>query len=136
AKNPLKPIKGNNSISGISISNSMVNLPADGTYYQILILTDQSGTIKDAHNLNKQIVIESGKINFKEEEKKEALPQTVKSLDDVREINKTDALTDLNKPIKINALLDESLTLEKEWKINIDFANFMVNLTGGDIANN
>ncbi len=129
AQSPINPINKNASISGVSIQNKIDILPQDGTYYQILSLSEYNGSIKDIVGLPRQIVIENGNLQFKKDD-------DIFSRQSIKQINQTMALTDLEKPIKLNVKSDNSILLEKEWKINIDYKEFMVMLIGGDIVNN
>lgn len=131
ADTPLRSIDRNTSSVGVIIKNTVNNLPPEGSYNPVLVLTNNSGNILDIIQLNGSIIIENGVIS------KEKIDQPSETKIDEKE-SKADksGITDLNTPIKLNVNLDNSISLEKEWKINIDFKNFMVDLKGGDIANN
>src|SRR5690606_25601835 len=47
-----------------------------------------------------------------------------------------EGVTDPNKPIELVVQNDNSLVLDGEWKVEIDFKNFMVSILGGNIINN
>lgn len=132
AKNPIKSLRKNSSISGISLQNKVKQIPQDGTYYQILVLSEVNGEIKDIVQLHNQIVVERGKMKpTKEvEETAQIINKNKKS-----ETNMA-GVTDITKPAKLTIREDKSITLEKEWKIEIDFKNFITKIIGGDIANN
>lgn len=123
AETPIRSIDKNASSVGIIIKNSVQNLPPDGAYYPVLSLTNSNGKVLDLIQLNDIIIIENENMAKK----------VIKAEDKKADMS---GLTDLNKPIKLNVNLDSSISLENEWKINIDFKNFMVDLKGGDIANN
>lgn len=127
AETPIRSINRNASSVGVIIKNTVRDLPPQGIYYPVLALSNSNGQILDLIQLSDLIVIENESMAKKQTEipKKENESKTDMS-----------AVTDLNKPIKLNVDLDNSISLEKEWKINIDFKNFMINLNGGDIANN
>src|SRR5690606_21199433 len=124
AKNPINSIKRNSSLSGISLQNSIKNNIPNGAYYQILALTDRDGNLLDLLQLRGGIRVQEGEIQAY------TPPVEKKSSADMS------GVTDLNKPVKLAVSNDNSITLEKNWNLDIDYKNFMINLTGGDIANN
>lgn len=133
AKNPINSLNRNATISGISLQNKIKQVPNDGTYYQILVLTEVNGNVKDITQLRSQILIKNGKLQFKIESEKSEINNNK-----TPNTSKTDmsGVTDINKPTKLSVKMDNNITLQNEWKIEIDFKNFMVKIIGGDIANN
>lgn len=129
-KNPINSINRNSSISGITLQNTIKKLPADGTYYQILVLTEKNGDIKDIVQLSSKVFIENGKLITKNEK--------IAPVEKTNNPSRTDmsGVTDITKPIKLKVVTDNKIILDKEWKINIDYKEFMVQLTGGKIRNN
>ncbi|SMC60018.1 hypothetical protein [Moheibacter sediminis] len=132
AKNPVNSLNRNASISGISLQNRIKQVPEDGIYYQILVLTDVNGGVKDLTQLRSQIIIKNGKLQPKKEVDNTEINKTPNNT------SRTDmsGVTDLSKPTKLTIKSDNSISLENEWKIEIDFKNFMVKIIGGDMANN
>lgn len=140
SKNPISSINRNASISGISLKNKMKQTPEDGLYYQILVLTEINGDVKDIVQLRNQITIEDGSLQSSKEAPKDntVITDNTQTTETSERVSQTDmsGVTDITKPTKLTIRPDNSISLEKEWKIEIDFKNFMVNILGGDIANN
>lgn len=137
AKNPVNSIRRNASISGISLQNKITQIPQDGTYYQILVLSEVNGDIKDITQLRSQIIVEKGKLKPKKEEVNKTIQETKQIVyPDKKTETNFSGVTDITKPTKLIIRDDRSITLESEWKIEIDFKNFMTKIIGGDIANN
>lgn len=140
SKNPIKAIGRNSSISGISLQNKMKQTPEDGIYYQILVLTETNGNIKDIVQLRNQVTIANGSLQSDNATPKDntAVVEGNSAKETSERASQTDmsGVTDMSQPTKLTIRPDNSISLEKEWKIEIDFKNFMVNIIGGDIANN
>lgn len=138
AKNPINSLNRNSSISGISLVNSIKQIPEDGVYYQILVLNEGNGNVRDIAQLRSQIVIENGKLSPKKDDKNTDVSVADNSTTEPKRTPQADmsGVTDITTPTKLTIRPDNSISLEKEWKIEIDFKEFMVNIIGGDIANN
>lgn len=151
-----KGINANSSIAGVSIQFADQNLPPDGRYFPVLILT-QSGIIKDIHQLryqistqNDKVLILQGESNEKDEIEEQTATVTTSNISpDIKSENIKDSteentdnatnmsgVTNPNEDVKMILENDNSIVLDGEWKIEMDFKNFMVSLIGGSISNN
>lgn len=87
-----------------------------------MILTDSRGSVLDFKSLNEtQIISKDGTFSI-------ALPEVEEP---IMEVPHQESMTE----VKITMNEDNSVILGKDWKIDIDFKNFKVNLTGGEISN-
>lgn len=146
AQTPINNINSNTSMVGVAIRTSVQNLPPDGIYYPVLILTSANGRILDIYQMDGIVEIENNamhKLNIVQADVPAApitpVEQNIPQIVNTKEISTTTnmaGVTDINKPVKVTVRLDKHVVFENEWKIEIDYKNFMVNLTGGDIANN
>ncbi len=119
---PIKNVSKNSSLVGVNIKNSLTQVPPTGIYEPILILSNKNNEILSFH-------IVKNKIESKENNLAIMMPPPVKPAPKVSE-------EILNPVVKMDIKEDNSLSLEKEWKVEVDFKNFMVKILGGDIANN
>jgi len=112
---------GNSALAGVNILFETKQIPPDGNYFPVLILT-QSGVIKDVFQMkNSNILVQNHTLTL--------FQPSIKN-----ETNFS-GVTDPNIPIQMVMLNDSGVTLDDDWKIEIDFKNYMVTLTGGDINN-
>lgn len=119
---PIKNVSKNSSLVGVNIKNSLTQVPPTGIYEPILILSNKNNEILSFH-------IVKNKIESKENNLAIMMPPPVKPAPKVSE-------EILNPVVKMDIKEDNSLSLEKEWTVEVDFKNFMVKILGGDIANN
>ncbi len=120
----LKAIKGNSSFAGVNIQFKDQKIPSDGKYFPVLLLT-QSGKIKDIVQINRRLKVQNNIVSIFNE-----IEEAKNTTTD------TSGITDPNAPVEITVKNDNSITLEGEWKLDIDFKNFLVSILGGNIANN
>lgn len=142
AQTPINNINRNTSAIGVSIRNTVTNLPPDGNYYPVLVLTNSNGRILDIFQMDGIIEIRNNSMHQSNivqaepiEDKIESVPVPVKT-EEKRTATNMSAVTDINKPVKLNVRIDKNIVFEKDWKLEIDYKEFMVSLAGGDIANN
>ena len=117
---PLKKIEQTSNLVGVNIKSAVKNLPPDGKYKSVLILTDKRDEVV-AYKVTKSLVeAKNGEIAVYREQVE--VPTMKKP--------------DLEPRVQIDLKEDNAIALEKDWKVDIDFKNFLVNIEGGDIANN
>ena len=120
-KVPFKEVNKKSSLVGINIKSEVNTLPPAGLYDPILVLTDKNGKVLNYQKVKN--VVESDGVNLAVK-KIEYLPDgSIKKSPDLYPV--------FNMVVKE----DNSLALEKEWKVEIDFKNFLVKVIGGDITN-
>lgn len=122
-------IRKNSSLAGISIKGELVETPPNGLYDPVLVLSNK-GKVVSIHKVDEILEQNRGVFSFYSEPiKKNTLPSTKGTV-------LQNADSNLNPVVKIEVVDDNSVSIDKEWKVDIDFKNFLVKLTGGDIANN
>lgn len=130
---------GNSSLTGITIQFTDKNLPPDGMYYPVLLLT-QAGKVKDAVQIRYQVnVSDSNVLILQKEEKQNTIVSVSPSAEVIHEkpnATNTSGFTNPSEPVKMVIKNDNSAVLENDWKLEIDYKKFEVLLTGGNIANN
>ena len=117
---PLKKIEQNSNLVGVNIKSAVKNLPPDGKYKSVLVLTDKRGDVVTYKETKGLVEAKNGEIALYRE------PVEIKSM----------PKPNLEPRVEIDLKEDNAIALEKDWKIDIDFKNFMVNVIGGDISNN
>lgn len=122
-----KNIRKNTTFAGVNVKNGLdITLPPSGEYLPILILTDKKGKVHDFKILEEsKIVSKNGVLTLASDQ--EAETHASATIPPIK-----DEATFVEK-ITLNE--DNSIVLGKDWKIDIDFKNFMVNLSGGEISN-
>lgn len=117
-------LKSNSQITGINIlTESKQDFQINGEYKPIVVVSDKKSKILAIQDVSLSIVYKDGKPLIPEKKL-----DTSKSESTVKNLG----VTDLNK---IKLVEDNSVVLTGEWKVEIDFKNFLVKLKGGDIAN-
>ena len=121
AKVPFKNISKNSSLVGVNIKSDMTTAPPNGMYNPVLILTDKNGKVLHYQNVRNTIESKDGNLAvYNAPVKAEGA------------VTKT---PDLYPKVKMDIKEDNSVVLEKEWQVEVDFKNFMVKVIGGDISN-
>lgn len=101
----------------VNIKEKLRNPVIEGLYTPLLVLS-RKGQILDIHKVQDILKIEDRVITLYK-------PEMESSVD-----------TSLNPVVKISMYEDRSVSLEKDWKVEIDLANMLVKINGGDISNN
>lgn len=116
---PLNKIAKNSNLVGVNIRKSIDEIPPVGKYKSLLVVTDKRDNVLAYKLTNSVVESNNGTLSiFKEQPKTEI---------------KT---PELNPKVMIDLKEDNAIALEKDWKVDIDFKNFLVNINGGDITNN
>lgn len=115
----LNGTNGNSSLTSINIEFVDQNLPPNGKYYPVLLLT-QSGKVRDVFQINHLVRVEDKYMSILKENEY---------------ITDTSGVTNPNDSLQMIVMNDNSLAFEAEWKIEVDFKNFIISLDGGDIRN-
>lgn len=117
---PLKKIAKNSNLVGINIRENISEVPPVGKYKSMLVLTDKKDNVLAYKITNSKVESDNNNLTI------------------FREVAATPAVKspDLYPKVMIDLKEDNAIAFEKDWKIDIDFKNFMVNINGGDIANN
>lgn len=117
---PLKKVNKNSNLVGINIKSQIENVPPMGKYNSILVLSDKRDNVL-TYKITKSVVESKGDelVIYKEEPKTQSV-----------------AKPDLHPKVMIDLKEDNAIAFEKDWKVDIDFKNFLVNINGGDITNN
>lgn len=116
-------LRSKSQIAGLNIvSETKQDFNLSGNYKPIVVVSDKDGKILDIQYVELSIFYSQGKPRVQRPEKELAANNTIKNL----------GITDLNK---MKLVEDNSVVLDGEWKIEIDFKNFLVKMKGGDIAN-
>jgi hypothetical protein len=117
---PLKKINKNSNLVGVNIRKEISTVPPIGKYRSMLVLSDKKDNVLAYKITNSLVESNNEKLSIYKEQIQTA---TVKA-------------PNLYPKVMIDLKEDNAIALEKEWKVDIDFKNFMVNITGGDISNN
>ena len=121
AKVPFKTISKNSSLVGVNIKSDMATVPPSGMYNPVLVLTDKNGKVLHYQNVRNTIESKDGNLAvYNAPVKAEGA------------VAKT---PDLYPKVKMDIIEDNSVVLEKEWQVEVDFKNFLVKVIGGDISN-
>ena len=120
-KVPFKDVAKKSSLVGVNIENEVSGVPPAGLYDPILILTDKNGKVLTYQKVNSVVESDGAKIAVKN------IPLTPDG-----KVMKT---PDLYPSFQMDIKEDNSIALENEWKVEVDFKNFMVKVIGGDISN-
>ncbi|HLV23542.1 MAG TPA: hypothetical protein VKY36_02035 [Moheibacter sp.] len=118
-KVPFSAISKNGSLVGVNIKSEIQEAPPAGLYDPVLILTDSKGKVLAYQKVTNVLESKDGKltlVNIQEELPNEKKP-------------------DLHPVVQMDIDEDNSIALEKEWKVEVDFQNFIVKVIGGDISN-
>lgn len=118
---PIKSIARNSSYVGINIESPTNYLPSDGKYYQVLVLKDDRGTIKDIYQLPVEVKVEGKQLSIFFEEPKIEIPVEPQQV--------------ITEPIKVKMSNKGDIVLDKEWKVTLDFKNWTAIMNGGEIHN-
>lgn len=121
-------IRKNSRLAGINIKGELVETPPNGIYDPILVLSNQ-GKIVSIQRVGNSIEQNNGVFAYYSKPTQTPSNKATGK----GPISKEDFLNPL---VKIEVVDDNSVSIDKEWKIDIDFKNFLVKLNGGDIANN
>ena len=122
-------IRKNSSLAGINIKGELVQTPPNGLYDPVLVLSNK-GKVVSIQKVEDVIEQKQGVFSFYSQPIKKSTTPTTQG------IANHNANSNLNPVVKIEVVDDNSVSIDKEWKVDIDFKNFLVKLTGGDIANN
>lgn len=120
-KVPFKNVAKNSSLVGVNIKSDVKQIPPAGLYDPILVLTNKDGIVLNYQKVGNTIESKDGSLGVYN------VP--------VKPEGSIEKTPDLNPVVKIDVKEDNSIVLEKEWKVEVDFKNFMVKVIGGDIAN-
>lgn len=122
----IKKLKKSSNLVGLNIVDQIDDLPPSGKYQPLIVISRNNGTILDYQLLDETLEVRNNQITIIEYTEEES-GQEKSSTIEIPEIYHTE---------KLNLLNDNACSLEREWKVEIDFKNFMVNAIGGDISNN
>ncbi|MFV0304442.1 MAG: hypothetical protein ACK5IC_03040 [Moheibacter sp.] len=122
----IKKLKKSSNLVGLNIVDQIDDLPPSGKYQPMIVISRNNGTILDYQLLDETLEVRNNQITIIEYTEEES-GQEKSSTIEIPEIYHTE---------KLNLLNDNACSLEREWKVEIDFKNFMVNAIGGDISNN
>lgn len=122
----IKKLKKSSNLVGLNIVDQIDDLPPSGKYQPMIVISRNNGTILDYQLLDEILEVRNNQITIIEYTEEES-GQEKSSTIEIPEIYHTE---------KLNLLNDNACSLEREWKVEIDFKNFMVNAIGGDISNN
>lgn len=120
-KVPFKTVAKNSSLAGVNIKSEIKQIPPAGLYDPILVLTNKDGKVLNYHKVGNTIESKDGSLAVYN------APVKVEGV--------VERKPDLHPVVKIDVKEDNSVVLEKEWKVEVDFKNFMVKVIGGDITN-
>ena len=126
-------IRKNSSLAGINIKGELVQTPPNGLYDPVLVLSNK-GKVVSIQKVEDVIEQNQGVFSFYSQPTQKAI--ATKSIANQTSDSKQTVDSNLNPVVKIDVVDDNSVSIDKEWKVDIDFKNFLVKLTGGDIANN
>lgn len=115
---PVRNVSKNSSLVGVNISSKLETLPPAGLYNPVLVLKDKKEEVISIHHVQ----------------------NTIESKDNVLALYTPKAeekatKKDYSQVVKMEIAEDNSVVLEKEWKVEVDFKNFRVKVDGGDISN-
>lgn len=141
-----KSLRKKSTIAGVNIKSESLNLPESGTYIPILVISDKRGKVLAIKEVNRTVYADAGNISLKsktdepkivkEETEKTQTPVVSNTIrENTGEISPQSKLSLVTDIDNIKVAEDNKLVLDKEWKVEIDFKNFLVKLNGGDIAN-
>jgi len=116
---PLEKIVQNSNLVGVNIRSSIKNIPPSGKYNSVLVLSNNKKQVVTYKKLNGLVETKDGKIAIYREQ-----------------VQPVEKKPDLNPVTQMELKEDNAIALEKDWQIDIDFKNFLVNILGGDISNN
>lgn len=119
AESNFAKLEGNSSLVGVNIKSEVLQTPPDGMYNPLLVLTNKSGKV-----LGFKVVTDS---MIKAEQGVVSIPSS-KSPADTKPVYNFE-------PVVVNVDHDKSLSLDKDWKIEINFKDAHVSILGGDISN-
>ncbi len=120
-KVPFKSVAKNSSLVGVNIKSDVTQIPPSGLYDPILVLSNKDGKVLNFQKVGNTIESKEGNLAVYN------VP--------VKAEGAVENAPELNPVVKIDVKEDNSIGLEKEWKVEVDFKNFMVKVIGGDIAN-
>ena len=118
---PFKSIAKNSSLVGVNIKSEVKEIPPSGIYEPILVLTDKNGKVLSFQKVKNSIESKGGNLAIYN------VPVTPEGT--------TAKKPDLYPTVKMDIKEDNSVALEKEWQVEVDFKNFLVKVIGGDISN-
>ncbi|MBA5630486.1 hypothetical protein [Moheibacter lacus] len=121
AKVPFKTIDKNSNLVGVHIKSDLTEVPPAGIYDPVLVLTDKNGKVLNYQNVHNSIESKDGVLAIYK------VPVTPEGA--------VTAKPDLYPTVKMDIKEDNSVVLEKDWQVEVDFKNFMVKVIGGDITN-
>ncbi|MFA5618758.1 MAG: hypothetical protein WDA08_00480 [Weeksellaceae bacterium] len=122
AQVPFDRVPSNSTLSQVDVRGAITDIPPEGDYESILVLTDRGGSIYDVKKVEySSIESRAGKLAVHYDPIPEVEPVATRPPAHVKQS------MDLQE--------DTSIQIQKEWKIEIDFKDWMVNMVGGDIAN-
>ncbi len=121
-KVPFKTISKNSSLVGINIKSDVIEtIPPSGMYTPILVLTNNDGKVLNYVKVKNSIESVDGTLVIRN------VP--------VQPEGAVTKKPELNPVVKIDVQEDNSVVLEKEWQVEVDFKSFTVKVIGGDITN-
>lgn len=120
AEVPFKSVAKNSSLVGVNIRGEVQDMPPVGLYDPVLVLTDREGNVLDIHRVNVTIRSEENSL-------------AILAIDPMPSSEMADP--NLNPVVKMTIEEDNSVAFEKEWKVEVDFKNFLVKVMGGDVSN-
>lgn len=144
-------LNNKSSLIGIKIQSEVNQIPPNGLYLPALIMTNRSGRIMSFRVLDDIVKSEDGilyitgktqmelpdpgieQAKATEETTVEPVGQETLKTPPASEQKKFS--TDPNSVVKITIKDDHSLSLDKQWQVEILPKEFLVNIKGGDISN-
>jgi len=138
----LKSLTANAALAGISIQATVNNQLPEGDYFPVLVLYE-AGEIKNIRTISSYVNIDGNhvvSVKSKKTKPEESIGRETAVEKEIIPSNRAVAdmsgVTDPNQAFQFVIQNDNSISFENDWKIEIDFKNFLVTLTGGDISNN
>lgn len=112
-------LDGNSSLVGVNVKSNIKQTPPDGVYNPVLVLRNKGGKVLSYYVITNSLVKADQGIVYIPAQK---TPDIVKNLETA-------------KPEVLDINHDNSLSLDKDWTVEINFKEAHVNIMGGDISN-
>lgn len=140
-----KRLDRNSKLIAVNILSQINQTPPDGLYNPVLVMTNQSGKVMAFKVLPTKVTTHDG-VTFIGDSKI-SKPQIAENETPVQEIkNETEVIKkdipqqkiikqDPDSVVKIKTAIDNSVSLDKEWEVGIDFKEAVVTINGGNISN-
>lgn len=120
-KVPFSNISKSSSLVGINIKSEIKETPPAGQYNPVLVLTDSKGKVLAYQKVENILESKGGQLALLNSQ--------------TEPVGGAPEKPELNPVVQMDIKEDNSIALEKEWKVEVDFKNFVVKVIGGDITN-